>query len=66
MLYLVATFKATIDSDFVNSKDKKQVTETINHLARRLLTVVVVVGKRMSIVADLYNSNLCYKGVRCR
>ena len=56
MLPLVATlaiFKAMLDSPSVVQKDKAQVIETGDYLAKRLPTVAMLVGKSTPTVAAL-------------
>ena len=52
----LASFKATLDSLFVVPKDKEQVADAGNNLAKWLATVAMLVDKSMLVVAALYNA----------
>ena len=59
MLPLVATlaiFKATLDSPFVALKDKAQVTEAGDYLAKLLATIATLVDKSMLIMVALFDA----------
>ena len=52
---MLAIFKAMLDSNSVDPKGKEQVTKANNYLAKRLVSVAVVLNKSTPKVAALYN-----------
>ena len=69
MLIVVATlviFSATLDSNFIALKDKEQVTEAGNYLAKQLATMAKLVDKSLPIVVAPYDAISRGKGGRWR
>ena len=67
MLPLVATLedlKTMLESNFMASKDKEQVTEAGDYHAKQLVTIVTLVDKTMPMVVALYDAILCTKAGR--
>ena len=56
LVAILAIYKATLDSPSVVMKDKAQVTDTGNYLAKKLATVASQVDKSTPTMVALYNA----------
>ena len=60
----LAIFESTLDSISMAPKDKEQITEEGDYLAKMLMTVVTLVDKNTPTVVGLYDAILHIERVR--